>query len=455
MTMTKRLAILLLAFLSMSVVLADKTQRSIKQEQQRTKKEIKQTEKKIAGIKKDTRRQLSLLNNISTEIKENTKTINKLKSSIDSIDISISKLNDSIKFMESRVATLRKEYGEMLQSIRIARHSTSDLAFIFSSKSFADAYRRIRYLKQFTAWQNNKTLELKEGIATVNRAKTELMELHNDRVNSIKQVSAAQLTLQNNEKKQTQVIDNLNKERASLEAYMKQKQNEARKLDDQLNQLIAQQKKEAERKRREAEKRRKEEEKRKKEKEKALAEKRRKEQEQKSRQEEAQNRQPSKPIQEELAYEEPAKQSEFDADAILSGKFEENKGRLPYPLSGSYRIVGRFGRQKHPHLKYIETENNGIDIELLSSGNAKAIFDGTVSAIFTQTGYNNIVMVRHGEYITIYANLSTLNVKTGDKVKINQSLGNVYADPDDDNRRILHFEIRKETQKLNPQLWIK
>ena len=135
--------------------------------------------------------------------------------------------------------------------------------------------------------------------------------------------------------------------------------------------------------------------------------------------------------------------------------FESKKGKLPYPVLGRYRVVGKFGKQKHPQFPNIMTENSGIDIELLSSGSAIAIFEGTVSAIFRQPGFNTIVMVRHGEYLSIYANLSSISVKSGDNVKANQVIGTVYADPEDGNRRIMHFEIRKETVKLNPQHWIK
>ena len=114
-----------------------------------------------------------------------------------------------------------------------------------------------------------------------------------------------------------------------------------------------------------------------------------------------------------------------------------------------------FGRQKHPQLEHVETENSGIDIEALGSKNARAVFEGTVSATFRQPGYGTIVMIRHGNYLTIYANLDGINVKNGDKVKTGQTIGTILTDPDEENRAILHFELRKERTKLNPSLWVR
>ena len=440
--------------LSVGAVFADKSQRSIKQEQQRTKKEIKETARKIDSNKKKTRAQLNLLEKLSAEISKNSQELSDLKVSIDSIDTSIVKLNDSINILECKLKVLRNNYKDVLRSVRASRHSTSRLAFLFSSKSFADAYRRVRYLQQFSSWQNAKNDEIKSAIVAINEVKTGLTELQTARTESLKKIMVAQQSLRQNEAKQSQVVADLKKERSSLEAYMKAKQKEAKQLDDQLNKLIAKQQAEEKRRRAEAEKKRKEEERRKKEQERALAEKRKKEAEQNKGKTET----PPQESEKDMAKKQeskPAIDVETDALIALSGKFEENKGRLPFPVGGSYNIVGKFGRHKHPQLQYVEINNNGIDIELLSNNEARAVFDGVVSAIFQQPGFNTIVMVRHGEYITVYGNISTLNVRPGDKVKAKQSLGVVYADPDDDNRRILHFELRKETEKLNPQHWLR
>lgn len=456
----KRFIIILLAFVSVGIILANKSQYNIKQEQKRTNKEISETTKKLNENKKQTREQMNLLNRLSAEIQEKNDSITSLKESIDSIDGSMTILTDSIAKMEGSLTLLREKYGEVLRSIRKSRHTSNNIAFFASANSFSDAFRRVRYLRQFAAWQVNKTQELQNAITSVSDAKETLVKLHSNKASSIKKVSATQAALQNSEKKQNQVIADLGKERTALEAYLKEKQQEARQLDAQLSKMIAQQQKEAEKRRKEEEKKRKAEEKKRKE-----AEKKRKEEEKKAlakKNEEAKKKKQqqdntSKPV-EQVPQDDVATTDDEKAQAPVQqplSAFESKKGKLPYPVLGKYRIVGKFGKQKHPQFPNIMTENSGIDIELLSSGSAIAIFEGTVSAIFRQPGFNTIVMVRHGEYLSIYANLSSISVKSGDKVKANQVIGTVYADPEDNNRRILHFEIRKETVKLNPQHWIK
>lgn len=454
----KRFIIILLAFVSVGIILANKSQYNIKQEQKRTNKEISETTKKLNENKKQTREQMNLLNRLSAEIQEKNDSISSLKQSIDSIDGSMTALSDSITKMEGNLVLLREKYGEVLRSIRKSRHASNNIAFFASSNSFSEAFRRVRYLRQFAAWQTNKTQELQNAISSVSDAKDMLVKLHSNKAYSIKKVSATQAALQNSEKQQNQVIADLGKERTALEAYLKEKQQEARQLDAQLSKMIAQQQKEAEKRRKEEEKKRKEEEKKRKE-----AEKKRKDEEKKAlakKNEEKKKKQQdntSKPV-EQVPHDDAATTDGEKAQAPVQqtlSAFESKKGKLPYPVLGRYRVVGKFGKQKHPQFPNIMTENSGIDIELLSSGSAIAIFEGTVSAIFRQPGFNTIVMVRHGEYLSIYANLSSISVKSGDNVKANQVIGTVYADPEDGNRRIMHFEIRKETVKLNPQHWIK
>lgn len=446
----KRFIFILIALASVGILLANKSQRSIKQEQQRTNKEISETTQKINNNKRQTKEQISLLNKLSAEIQEKSDSISILKQSIDSIDNSMSHLNDSIIKMENNLSVLRQKYGETLRQIRASRHSSNNSSFLLSSNSFSDAFRRMRYLRQFASWQSGKTLELQNAIAMIGDAKNSLVKLHSNKAYSIKKVSATQSALQNDEKRQEEIVANLGKERASLEAYLKEKRQEARNLDAQLNRLIAQQQKE------------------KKAKKQTTTSKSASTQSSKKKgPEKKQNNKPTtkapnstkqQPPNEDVALNQPANPdvpSPSPTQQTASNDFESHKGRLSYPVIGKYRVVGKFGRHQHPQFPNIQTENNGIDIELLSSGSAKAIFDGTVSAIFRQPGYNTIVMIRHGQYLTIYANLASISVKTGDDIKANQIIGNVYSDPEENNRRIMHFEIRKETVKLNPQDWIK
>lgn len=124
------------------------------------------------------------------------------------------------------------------------------------------------------------------------------------------------------------------------------------------------------------------------------------------------------------------------------------------PLSGRYMIIGHFGRQQHSELKYVQVNNSGIIIKTLPGTEARSVFDGVVTKIFVVPGYNSSVIVRHGNYLTIYSNLSEVYVKVGSKVKTRQAIGRIYSDPEDNNSTLLHFQLWKETAKQNPELWL-
>jgi len=240
---------------------------------------------------------------------------------------------------------------------------------------------------------------------------------------------------------------------------LRQKEAQARALDNELDRLIA----EEQRRQAEEEKRRQAEEKRK-EQERLLAEENaRKKQQQKEQEAKAAPAKAEQPERKAVAQPKPASTAAKPATNYamaetsrkLTGSFESNKGRLLFTVNGKYKIVRPFGRHKHPDLPHVTTDNGGIDIEVPAGGTARAVFDGTVSEVFRLPGYNTIVMVRHGKYLTIYANLSNISVKKGDALKQGQTIGTIYSDPDDGNRSILHFELRQEKQKLNPTAWVR
>ena len=125
------------------------------------------------------------------------------------------------------------------------------------------------------------------------------------------------------------------------------------------------------------------------------------------------------------------------------------------PVSGSAVIVSDFGRHTHKELSKVEVQNNGIDIETTPGASAVAVYPGTVSMVIVMDGYHNVVLVRHGEYLTVYAGIAELAVHKGQEVSAGQALGKLYYDPADGGRPRLHFEVRHEKDKLNPADWLR
>ena len=145
---------------------------------------------------------------------------------------------------------------------------------------------------------------------------------------------------------------------------------------------------------------------------------------------------------------------ESASDKKLTGSFESNKGRLPAPITGPYLITSHYGVNYVEGLKNVKFNNHGIDLQGKEGCSAKAIFDGTVSYVFQhmQNEGSYIVMVRHGQYISAYFNLTNLTVKKGDKVKTNEPLGTISANGT--GNYVMQFQLRKDTQSLNPELWL-
>ena len=416
------------------------TTKSIKHKKETTQKEINETNKKIKSNTAQTKRSLNQLNLIEAEISSHKKNIDKITRELASINKRLNLLNDSIAATEKEIAQLKDNYSRAIRAVHARSTSFDRMLFVFSASSFKQAYRRMRYLRQFSMWREKQTEEIKKMQTRLIEQHAKVEAFYKQRSATLAKQNQEKLGLEKKRKQQAEVVASLKQEGNQLKRILAEKQRLAKQLDDELNRLIAEEeRKAAERARQEEEKRRAEEKKK----------------------QEEQGKQPAddkKEEKKEVAKPAPTPSPGYNMDESerkLSGSFEENKGNLLFPVSGDYKIVRPFGRQKHPELKYVETDNNGIDIEVPAGTKARAVFDGKVSAVFRQDGFNKVVMVRHGNYLTIYVNLVEIYVKTGDVVKANQPIGLIFSDKDDDNRTILHFEVRKEREKLNPELWVK
>ncbi len=413
---------------------------SVRTEQRDTKREIAETSKKITANTRETSRQLARLNTLSGEIATTTREISRMQHGVDSLDGRIAATADSIASLQTRVETMRQTYAKALRSTQGSNGAMNTLAFIFSSETFSNAWQRVRYLRRFGQWRRNQTERIMRTADSLELRRQGLDTLRRERSVAVARMSISQRQLEAQRKETDQLVGKLRSEGSSLKALLKEKERKARALDRELDKLIAEEQRRREQEQREAERR-----------EREARRKARQNKPAKTSTETASATNTSRPSKSRPE----APTSVAAADRALTGSFESNKGRLLFPVAGRYRIVRGFGRQKHPELEHVETDNSGIDIEAVGGGKARAVFKGRVSEIFKQPGYGTIIMVRHGNYLTIYANLSQIDVAKGQEIQAGQSLGTIYPDPDEDDRSILHFELRKERTKLNPLLWVK
>lgn len=414
----------------------------VRTEQRDTKREIAETSKKITANTRETSRQLARLNALSGEITNTTREIGKMQQGVDSLDSRIAATADSIASLQGRVEAMRRAYASALRSTQGSNGAMNTLAFIFSSETFSHAWQRVRYLQRFGRWRRNQTERITRAADSLELHRMGLDTLRRERSVAVARMSLSQRQLEAQRKETDQLVGKLRSEGSSLKALLKEKERKARALDSELDKLIAEEQRRREKEQREAERREKEAQRKAADKNKTTGK------------TTADSKTTTSTTSGGTA-KATATPTSVAADRALTGSFESNKGRLLFPVAGHYRVVRGFGRQKHPELEHVETDNSGIDIEAVGGGKARAVFKGRVSEIFKQPGYGTIIMVRHGNYLTIYANLSQIDVHKGQDVEAGQSLGTIYPDPDEDDRSILHFELRKERTKLNPMQWVK
>lgn len=425
-----------------------RTSKDVKREQQATAKDIKETSAKLDENRKSTASQLNRLNDLRSRIAQQTSVIAATQADAAAISRRIEMLDDTIGQMRQHVEKLRESYGKILRRSQGTERRLDHLSFVFAAESFQEAVQRMRYLRQIGHWRRAKQQELQAAVEALHARQTDMSELLRQKNAHIVRLNTAKASVERDSKETSQIVERLKQEGSQLQAHLARQQQKLQKLDRELDRLIAAEQRHLEQERLRREK----------------AERERQERERHRQEQASRNDKGGAKPSAGKTQEKPAKRggrgdvreaAPLTASASVS-QFARMKGRLPFPVDGKYRVISAFGRHPHPDFPNIEVQNSGIDIEMLSSSRrARAIADGTVSAVFNQPGYNNIVMIRHGEYITIYAGISNLAIKTGDTVKTGQTIGQVQPDPDNDGRHVLHFELRHEREKLNPLLWVR
>lgn len=422
----------------------------VKTEQQQTRREIKETGKKITEITRKTKDQLKQLETLRSEVAQLNFDIARRQSAVDTLNRRIAVASDSIRAVEKRVEKLRAAFVKSIRASQGNRVATNRLTFIFSAKSFSEGLRRMRYLGEFGDWQRGRSAELRGQLDVLAREKATLDSLARLRTVELEAMNTNRTTLAGRQRETSELVASLKSRGSELQQALQQKEDRARQLDNELDRLIAAEQARLERERIERQKREEAE----------LAERRRKRAaDEKARAQAAASgskAEPAKPAApaKNVKPSAPAPTGVAAAERKLSGDFASNKGRLLFPVGGSYRIVRGFGRQRHPDMRYVQTDNSGIDIAASPGTSARAVFNGRVASVMQYPGCNNIVIVRHGEYYAVYSNLGALAVKVGDDVAAGQRIGTIFSDADNTSA-VLHFELRRGSTKLNPTEWVR
>ena len=419
--------------------------------------EIEMTNQLLNETKKTARSSLNRLNLISNQILSRKKVISILNQEIGGIDTQINKMRREVNRLEQELKVKQKNYGKSAKGMYKRRKSQDKLLFILSADNFAQSLRRMRYLREFADWQKRQAAEIVVKQREIEEKRSALEKTRKNKQVLLGSRENENQKLQTEESSQKSEVQQLNKKQRDLQAQLKKKKQQADALNQQIEKQIAieiaraeeeariaRQKAERER----AEKARLAREAREIRKKQAAAS-------GKKIVEEKEEPEPEpEPIRAERVAEVKGGYAMTREEKKLSDNFAGNKGRLPFPVTGRHTIVGTFGEQQHQDLKYVRTNNSGIDIQTSPGADARAVFNGEVTRVFVVPGYNNSVIVRHGNYLTVYSNLSQVYVKAGDRVSTRQSIGKIFTDTEDGNATILSFQLWKEKTKLNPATWL-
>ncbi len=375
-------------------VIFSQDKETLKQQREQKIKEIQYTSKLINTTKKNKRiaiNQLLILNK-RLEIRKNL--INEINNEILYIDNTINEIEKKISNSKKEIQDIKQEYEKIIYNTYKHYNTYNRLMFILSAENFNQAYKRIIYIKQYSEYRKKQIQKIKEIQVQLEQQISELKEKKEEKL---------QLIQEKKEEKQKFASESQQREKMIVELKQKEKE-----LKQELN------------------------------KKRAIAEKLEKE--------------IKKIIENEAKQTEKGYYKLTPAEKIVSKSFEKNKGGLPWPTKQGI-ITEAFGMHRHPVLKGVTVNNNGIDISTVGGSEVRAIFSGTVSKIVAIKGANNTIILRHGNYLTVYQNLNDVTVEIGQKVNVKQILGYVYKEKSGDES-ILHLELWKETQKLNPENWL-
>lgn len=427
--------------------------KGLQNESARIKKQIKQHEQRLRSNERDVRQRLQNLMVINNEIEDNRKTIDTIRRDITTLDGNIMMFGKQLEELEAELADRKDKYVKSMRYMHRNSSIQNQLMFVFSAKNFTQMYRRLRFTREYAAYQRAQGEMVKTKREEVTAKYNQLTAAKRQKSVLLDKGEQERRNLENRQTEQKQMVSTLQKQQKTIQQIIEQQRKKDIALNEQIDRLIAEEVERA-RARAGAEARRRAE---------AEAAAKRRAEEQARRQVERRSTESTTAQRKTSGKKTTGKSSErvettsrkpsgeifhiSSEDRRISGGFESNRGRLPMPITGAYRIVSRFGQYNVDGLRNVRLDNKGINIEGKAGAQARSIFDGEVSAVFSFGGITG-VMVRHGSYISVYCNLSSVSVHKGQKVTTRQILGTVGPD------HILQFQLRREKAKLNPEVWL-
>ena len=366
--------------------------KNLQKKQRKLQAEIEQTNKMLKQTKKDETATLNKLQLIGENIKNQKQLINTLDNEITALNHEMKQLSNTRDSLQVVLEGYKKDYAEMVRQSHYARMQQSPLLFLLSSDSFQQLARRARYLQEFAHFRQEQVRRIENTQAEIDIQNDLLQANKDDKQTALSSRKREQENLQRDERKQQNMLKQLKSKEKDLSQKLKQQQKKVAELNKKIDDIV--------------------------------------------RKQAAQS----------------SKTSMTKEQKLIAGGFEANKGRLPWPVEKGM-ISGHFGKQQHPVYSLVTIDNKGIYLQTTAGAKARAVYKGDVTSCF-MIANTYAVIIQHGNYRTVYSNLSKLSVKQGDKVEPKQAIGTIFTDPEQDQKTELYFQIYKDRDILNPELWI-
>jgi septal ring factor EnvC (AmiA/AmiB activator) len=402
--MSRTLLFLVLFWIGTGAVLSQSTtkrQQELEAQRVRLKNEIKQINEVLFSSKKTRKNVVSEVEDLQVKLSVREELIKVTNAQVNLLTRKINLNERNISNQRKELEVLKADYAKMIQNSYTSKSLQNRLMFLFSSENFLQAYKRIQYLKQYTQYRRKQGLAIAEKTQLLQELNKALIEEKSKKLVLVEENKAVQEQLKEERNVQENLIKSLRRKERSLAAQISKKEKEARAIDKEIDRLIRA----------------------------AIA---------------ASNKAAGKTGK---------KTFELTPEAkLIAANFEANRGRLPWPLEKGVVTQG-FGRQRHPVVKTTTIQSNGVTIATAPATQVRAVFEGEVMSVVTFKGSNPSVLIRHGNYITVYKNLGKLYVKKGDKVKAKEAIGEVFTNQQTGKTEI-QFSIFNNVKVLNPKGWI-
>ncbi len=378
-------------------------------------KEIRYTTEILEQTQKSKQSSLNRLQILNKQIRSREALIGAINRELDQVQTDIAVENQQISQMTKELSALKSEYARMIYHAYRMMNGQSKLMFIFSARDFNQGYQRLKYYQQYTSYRRRQAERIMATQSTIDKKRKELETVKNQKLTLIQSQEQEKKKLGREKLDKNRTIKELSSKEKKLLSTIRTKQQSAQKLNNEIEKLIAEEIRASETR---------------------------------------MGKSGTRDIKPGTA----GKSNTHSTlemtpkEKELSNSFSANRGKLPWPCDRGF-ISSTFGEHNHPVLEHVKVKNNGIDIMTEKGSLVKSVFNGKVSRVLSFPNLNKIVILRHGDYLTVYSNLSEVNVKDGQAVTTKQTIGRVYINPED-LKSELHFEIWQGKVKQNPEDWL-